>query len=78
MPSHAQVALEHQDAVVHAVNVAALVAVAGINTRADQTVADVHTAAQCCLHIGAIEGVNVHRIVGTGLFAASISLPTTS
>ena len=44
---------------------AALVAVAGVNTGADQTVADIVTGAQGGFHIGAVVGVNVHGIVRT-------------
>ena len=49
---------------------AALVAVAGVNAGADETVADVHTAAQGGFHIGAIEGVNVYCVVCAGLLGS--------
>ena len=39
--SHTQIALEHQERIVHAVDVAALVAVAGVHARADEAVAAV-------------------------------------
>ena len=45
---------------------AALIAVAGVNACADETVADVHAAAQGGFHIRAVVGIHIHRIVSTG------------
>ena len=55
---HIQIAAQHLQAVQHAIDVAALIAVAGVHTCADEAVTDVVTASQGSLHIGAIEGIN--------------------
>ena len=49
---------------------AAFIAVAGVNTCADQTVADVKACPQGGFHIRAVIGVNIYGIVSTGLFGS--------
>ncbi|MBQ1648909.1 MAG: hypothetical protein II047_10720, partial [Bacteroidales bacterium] len=57
---------QHLQRGLHAVLVAALVAVGGVDARADQTVADVPAGAQGGLHVGAVVGVDVHLVVRAG------------
>ena len=58
-----QIAAQHFQGVVNTVDMAALVTVAGIDTGADETVADIIAGGQSGLHIGAIVGIHIHSIV---------------
>ena len=49
---------------------AALVAVAGIDTGADEAVTDVKTGTQGGFHIGAVVGVDIHRVIGFRLLGS--------
>ena len=63
-----QIAAQHLQGIVHAVDMAALVAMAGVNTRADKAMADITARPECGLHIRAIEGIHVNRIVRLRFF----------
>ena len=62
--SDAKIALEKLQGVPDTVDMAALVAVAGIDTGADQTMADVITGGEGGLHVRAVVGVDIHRVAG--------------
>ena len=66
-----QVTAQHLQGVHHTIDMAALVAMAGVNAGTDQAVANIHTGTQGCFHVGAIEGIDVHRIICTGLLGGS-------
>ena len=61
-----------------AVDMAAFVAMAGVDTGADETVANVEAGIQGGFHIGTVEGVHIHRIVSAGLFGSGDELASTS
>lgn len=48
---HVQISADHLEGVVHAVDVTALVAVAGVDARADQAVTDVEACPQGHIHV---------------------------
>ena len=63
---HLQITAKNLQGVVHAVDVAALIAVADIDTGTDETVTDVETGPEGGFHVRAVAGIDVHRVVGTG------------
>ena len=56
-----QITAQYLQRVQHAVNVAALIAVAGVNTGANESMTDICAGAQSCLYIGAVEGQQHHN-----------------
>ena len=59
-----QIAAEDFQRIVYAVDVAALVAVGGVDACADVAVAEVITGALGSFHIGTVVGVDIYRGVG--------------
>ena len=51
---------------IYPVNVAALVAVGGVDAGADEAVADVVARSQGGFHVGAVVGIHVHGVVRAG------------
>ena len=61
--SDEEIALERLERVEHAVHMAALIAVAGVDTGADQAMADVVARAERRFDVGAVMRINVHGVV---------------
>ena len=51
---------------IYPVNVAALVAVGGVDAGADEAVADVVARSQGGFHVGAVVGIHIHGVVRAG------------
>ena len=62
---YVKIAAEDLQGIGDAVHVATLVTVAGVDACADETVANVTAGTQGGLHVGAIEGIDVHGVIGT-------------
>ena len=60
------IACQDQQGVVYPVDVAALVAVGGIDTGANQAVADIKACPEGGLHIGAVVGVHIYGVISAG------------
>ena len=71
---HVQITAKHLQRVVHAVDVAAFVTVAGVNAGADQTVTDVIAGAQGSFHVAAVVGIHVHCVVRAGFLGGGDQL----
>ena len=56
-----QIPLNRFERIEHAVRVAALVAVAGVDAGADETVADVIACAERRFHVGAVVRIDIDR-----------------